>query len=81
VSRAAALRPVACGALGCLTRGEEGEGSQAELGREAGPKGWEQLGRCGKIKGEKNGLPKPFGPKTKLKNKWDTIFFNFSTKT
>jgi hypothetical protein len=44
-----------------------GEGRQAGLGRDARPKGWEQLGRHGKIKGEKNGLPKPFGPKTKLK--------------
>jgi hypothetical protein len=44
-----------------------GEGRQARLGRDARPKGWEQLGRHGKIKGEKNGLPKLFGPKTKLK--------------
>jgi hypothetical protein len=43
---------------------------------------WEELGRRRKIKGEKNGLPKPFGLKTKLKNKWATeFFFNFSTKT
>jgi hypothetical protein len=47
---------------------EEGEGSRVRLGREAGPKGREQLGQC--------------GPKTKLKNKWATeFFFNFSTKT
>jgi hypothetical protein len=82
VSRAVALRPVAGGGLGCLTRGGRGEGSRVGLSWEAGPKGRKQLGRRAKIKGEKNKLPKPFGPKTKLENKWATdFFFKFSTKT
>jgi hypothetical protein len=46
---------------------EEVEGSRAGLGQDAGPKGRERLGQRGKINGEKNGLPKPFGSKTKLK--------------
>jgi hypothetical protein len=63
-------------ALAAWREEEEGEGSRAGLGWDAGPKGQEQLGQRGKIKGEKNRLPKPFGPKTKLKINGLQIFFS-----